>query len=764
FVSAEAERRDQLAHGFVADNGSNSGANVTSVPEADIVAVQQHLLNEWGYDAGAYQGYNHETYNNKFLVKLDWNISDKHKFSLRYNMLDAWKDILPHPEAIIGRGPTSYRLPFENSSYTINNSINSVVGELNSRFSNKLSNKLMVGYTAFRDTRDPHSVPFPVIDIFDANGNLAITAGSEMFSTNNVLDQDVFQFTDNLTFYADKHTLTGGVNIEVFKFNNSFNLFYYPWHMYFGGVNEFVNTTVADVDYNAEVTASQQNDFAMAEVDVAQVGVYFQDEFQASDNFNLTLGLRVDFPVYLNEIAPDSRIQNFTGWVDENGDAVKVDPSQWPSSNPMFSPRLGFNWDVKGDNTLKVRGGSGIFTGRIPFVWLGNQSTNSFINDWYTFQVNSTSDGFKFPQVWKNNLAVDYKFENGLVATFEGIYGKDINAVVHRNYDMHAPTQNLSGTGDTRAVFADETETHIYATQPPYSGNLYNINFLEAGTIVMDNVKEGHQYSLTGQLKKTFDFGLSANVAYTYMQSKDYTSIPAEIAADAFQRNPVVGDPNHPMFSYSRYGLKNRLIATLMYQKVYNNMASSFAVFFEAGQGNRYSYTYVGDLNLDGIGNNDLLYIPESSSDINFGTVDGATGIATVATDAAAQWTALDAFIEQDSYLSQHRGEYAERHGSMLPWFSQIDFKFMQDFSLKAGEKTNTLRLSFDILNLGNMLNSSWGVRKLPTTTNPISVSGVDSNNVPYFSFDTRLKESYIDDVSILSKWQLQIGVRYIFH
>ncbi|MEN8122600.1 MAG: TonB-dependent receptor, partial [Bacteroidota bacterium] len=488
FVSAEAERRDQLAHGFVADNGSNSGDNVTSVPEADIIAVQQHLINEWGYDPGAYQGYNHETFNNKILVKLDWNISQKHKFSLRYNMLDAWKDILPHPEAIIGRGPTSYRLPFENSSYTINNSIHSVVSELNSRFSNKLANKLMVGYTAFRDTRDPHSAPFPVVDIWDANFNLAITAGSEMFSTNNVLDQDVFQFTDNLTYYADKHTITGGVNIEVFKFNNSFNLFYYPWHTFFGLAdfqnNIATNLNTSDrytVDLNADVTDSQSKDFAMAEVDVAQIGVYLQDEFQASDKFNVTLGLRVDFPVYLNEIAPDARIQEFTGWVDQNGDAVSVDPSQWPSSNPMFSPRLGFNWDVKGDNTLKVRGGSGIFTGRIPFVWLGNQSTNSFIADFYTFQVNSTADGFKYPQVWKNNLAVDYKFENGLVATFEGIYGKDINAVVHRNYDMLAPSQSLTGTGDTRAIFAGFNETHIYSSHDP-------VNFLEAGTIVMDNV------------------------------------------------------------------------------------------------------------------------------------------------------------------------------------------------------------------------------------------------------------------------------------
>ncbi len=757
FVNAESERREGLAHGFVADNGSNTGDNVTSVLSTDIQAVKDHLMDEWGYDAGAYEGYNHKTYNDKVLAKLDWNINNKHHFTIRYNYLNAWKDILPHPEAIIGRGPTSYRLPFENSSYTINNQINSIVSELNSRFGDKISNKLLVGYTTFRDYREPHSAPFPVIDIFDANGNLSISAGSEMFSTGNVLNQNIFQFTDNLSYYTNKHTMTVGVNFEMFKFENSFNLFYYPWYTY-GSVNDFLNTTVADVDYNADVTASQQNPYAWAYVDVAQLGVYLQDEFAATDNLNITLGLRMDVPIYLNSIEPDANIQNFDGWVDENGDPVKVDPSEWPSANLLWAPRFGFNWDTKGDKTLVLRGGSGIFSGRVPFVWLGNQSTNSKLSPGYTFQINSTSEDFRFPQVWKSDLAVDYKFAGNWLFSFEGLYSKDINAVVHRNYDMSKPSANLTGTGDTRAIFAGFNETHIYASSTDAIG------YLDAGTIVMDNVKEGHSYSLTGQLKKNFAFGLSANIAYTYMESKDYTSIPAEIAADAFQRNPVVGDPNQPMFSYSRYGLQHRIITTLIYGKSYKNMASSFAVFFEAGKGNRYSYTYAGDLNQDGIANNDLLYIPASQSDINFGTVDGNTGIATVAPDAATQWAALNAFIEQDPYMSEHRGEYAERHGSMVPWFSQIDFKFMQDFSIKTGEKTNTLRLSFDILNLGNMLNSNWGLRQLPATYNPISVSGVDVNNVPYFSFDSNLTETYIDDVSILSKWQLQIGIRYIFH
>ena len=762
FINAELERSTQLAHGFVADDGSNTGGdNVTSVPAADIQAVHDHLLSEWGYEAGAYQGYNHEKDNKKILVKLNWNISKNHNFSIRYNMLDAWKDILPHPEAIIGRGPTSYRLPFENSSYKIYNKINSLVGELNSIFSANTANKLLISYTRFEDHREPWSANFPVIDIFNSNGQLAITAGSEMFSTNNILNQNVFQVTDNFTYYLENHTITAGVNFEYFEFENSFNLFYYPWHMYFGGVDEFLNTTVEDVDFNAEVAASNENDYNVSEVKVGQLGLYVQDEYQVNENFTLTGGLRIDIPMYFSDVRTTKNsdaideVINFDGWVDENGESVNLDPSKWPSAKIMWSPRLGFNWDVKGDKTLRLRGGTGIFTGRIPFVWLGNQSGNAGIFPGYTFQVNATSEDFSYPQVWKSDLAVDYKFGNGWMASFEGIYGKDINAVVHRNYNMAPPTGALSGSGDTRPIF-NYGEANIWNVANDYNP------YLDAGAIVMDNVAEGHQFSLTGKLAKTFDMGLKADFAYTYTQSKDYTSIPAEIAADAFQRNPVVGNPNDPTLSWSRYGLEHRVISSWMYSKKYGFMASHFGLFFEAGQGNRYSYTYAGDLNQDGIANNDLLYVPTSASDIHFGTVDG-DGNAIEAADAAEQYAALEAFVAQDPYLSERKGNYAERNGASLPWFTQFDVRYMHDFYVKIGKRVNTLQLSFDVMNIGNMFNSNWGVRQFATTYNPISVTGVDSNNTPYMHFDTNLKESFVDDFSTRSKWQLQIGVRWIF-
>ena len=764
FVNYEQERRDQLAHGFVAQNANNIGnSNTTSVSEADAMAVQQHFINQWGYDPGAYQGYNHETSNDKFLIKLDANLSRKHNLVLRYNMLDAWKDILPHPEAIGGRGPTSFRLPFENSSYRIFNKIHSVVGELHSMFSNKISNKLMVGFTAFRDKRNPHSEPFPVIDILDASGNVALTAGSEMFSTHNRLYQDVWQISDNLTYYSDRHAITVGFNYERFKFENSFNLFYYPL-LVAGSVNDFLNNdlslfgTVGNYDLNQIVSDSQQNPFVWSDVDVAQIAFYAQDEFQVNDDLKLTLGLRVDLPKYYNDIPQDeatNRGRDFTGWVDEKGNSVRLDPATWPDSKVMWSPRFGFNWDVKGDNTMQVRGGSGIFTGRIPFVWLGNQSSNARIDLGYEFQLNATADDFKFPQVWKNNVAMDMKFGNGWLATVEGIYSKDVNAVVHRNYNMLPPSGQLTGTGDTRERYLG-TENNIYSNAVGFE------TFLEAGAIVMDNTSKGYQFTMTGKLAKKWDWGLSADVAYTYLNAKDLTSIPAEIAADAFQRNPVVGNPNNPAYSWSRYGLKHRVIASAMYKVNYGKFASSFAMFYEAGKGNRYSYTYTGDVNGDAISNNDLIYVPRNSGDIRFGTVENGVGVE--AADAAQQWAALDAFISQDDYLEDRRGRYAERNGAMLPWYGQLDFRFMQDYNFEVGGKKNTLQFSIDVLNLGNMISSDWGVRQFATTTRPITVNGVDNNGTPWMQFDPNLKDSYIDDVSVRSKWQLQIGLRYIFN
>lgn len=766
FMNYEGVRRDELAHGFVAENDENAGQpGVTSVREEDIFAVQQHFITRWGYDPGKYQGYNHQTQNNKFLIKLDWNIGQNHKLMVRYNLLDAYKDILPHPEAIGGRGPTPYRLPFENESYRIFNKINSVVAELNSTFGTRSTNKLLVSYTSFKDHREPKSAQFPVIDIWNSNNVTQISAGSEMFSTNNVLNQNVLQINDNYTYYLNKHTITGGVNFEYFQFENSFNLFYYPWYTAFS-TQDFLNDNYVNFagngtgDFNQDVTNSNENAYAESEVKVGQLALYAQDDWQVTDNFKLALGLRVDMPMYFNTI-PETEatdvVRDFDGWRDPNTNStVEVDPAKWPGVNPLWSPRVGFNWDIKGDKTMQLRGGTGVFSGRIPFVWLGNQASNSGINPGYTFQVNATAEDYKWPQVWKTNIAIDAKVGTGWILTFEGIFSKDMHATVHQNYNMQEPSGNLSGTGDTRAMFAGFDEVNIYSASPE------SIGFLEAGNLVLTNSNQGMQMTLTGKVVKTWKNGLNFMAAYTYLDSKDITSIPAEIAADAFQRNPVVGDPNQSQYSWSRYGLQHRVIGSLFHKFKYGNFATHIGVFYELAKGHRYSFVYGGDLNGDAINNNDLLYVPADASDINFGTVDG-DGNGIPAADADEQYAALDAFIEQDNYLKTRRGEYADRNGATLPWFSQLDLRIMEDFNIKVGDGYNVVQFSLDFINIGNMFNSNWGVKQLANTLNPITTNGVANDGTPYFGFDESLTSSYADDVSINSKWQIQLALRYIF-
>jgi len=762
FLNAEQERREEPATSIVANDGTNSGANVARVTKSDLETVENILNTQYGYNPGAYQGYNHQTENDKFLLKLDYNINEDHHAVFRYNYLQSWRDVLPHPAISAGgRGPSVNSIPFENNSYMINNDLNSFVGELSSRFGNKFANHLRLSYTAFRDFRKSNSTAFPSVDI-NKDGSNYISFGLERFSTNNLLDQDVFQFTDDFKVFLNQHIITAGLSYESFQFNNSFNLFFYPGHT-FNTMDEFVAASDPNdptyADYNAEVSTSQQNDFKLDEVDLAQFSLYAQDEWQAMDNLLLTAGLRMDMPIYSTKPKANPDISAET-WLDENGDEAEFDVGNLPDVKPLWSPRLGFNYDVTGDRSFQLRGGTGIFTGRLRFVWISNQISNGAIAPFYTFQLNATHPDFKWPQVWRTNIGVDKKLPYGIIATLEGIYNNDINAVVHRNYNMAPPSGRAVGA-DGRAIYqGNENKLNGFYDYGQFG------SFLDAGAIMLDNTDEGHQYSVTGQLRKNFDVGVRASAAYTFSESKDITSTPGEIAADAFQLNPIVGNANKPVLAYSDFGLRHRFVNTLSYKKTWSEMTNtSLALFLELARGDRFSYVYAGDMNLDGIPqNNDLMYVPQSSSEINLVPTDGSD----TRTEAEI-WSQLDNFIKQDDYLSERRGKYAERNGVIGEWFSQLDIRILQDFNLYMGQDKHTFQLSLDIMNLGNMLNSDWGVRRLPYNRAPLTFMGYDTNNEPIFSFPLGsdgkpLSESFIDDLGQISRWRAQIGIRYLFN
>jgi len=787
FVNAEITRRDDPGQTFrparnadeaqAALNGQAPG--VSRVLENDLVTIRQRLLSAYGYDTGNYQDFIFQTYSDKFLAKLDWNINPSNTFSIRHSYLKSWREQGPHPIAIAPslRVPSVNTLQFANSGYTINNDLNSLVAELNSNFAQKISNKLQVSYSAFRDYRElPTSGRFPMIDI-TRGGTTYASVGTEQFSAENRLDQNIFQVTDNLSYFANGHILTGGFTYEQFGFVNDFNLqrFGYP---FFGGLdydtflqitdpaspfykkNPFVldanGQPVEDLDLSQVAQAGGGRPVKSVKVNVAQMGLYAQDEWQVRPNFKLTLGLRADLPIYMTDVPRNTQVAEAT-FRDPEGNPARVDVTRFPKATPLWSPRLGFNYSrTSREYTTQVRGGTGIFTGRIPFVWIGNQASNAGFDNFYTFQVNATANNFRFPQVWRSNLAVDQELPGGITATAEFIFSKDINAAIHRNYNQVVPTERAPGA-DNRLIYP--------VTGPRLNTNFTGPNgiptFLDAGVIVLENTRQGYQYSLTGQLQKNFATGLYLMGAYTFSRAKDLTSNPGEIAADAFQRNPVIGNTNTPALAFSDFGLQHRVIAAAGKRFEYAKfMATTVSFFFEAGQGGRFSYTYAGDLNRDAIPGNDLLFVPATRDQINLAPYLDARGIEV---SAAQQWEQLNAYIEQDKYLSTRRGQYAERNGAISPWFTQLDVKLLQDFFVTTGKKKHTFQLSFDIQNVGNLLNRNWGERQVFANNRPIEVNyPQDTPNTAVYNFRGG-NRTFVDDTGIGSRWRGQLGLRYIF-
>ncbi|PJJ59285.1 TonB-dependent receptor [Hymenobacter chitinivorans] len=772
FTNAEITRRDDpgltfrpaqsAAEAAAALNGQLDG--VSRVLESDLIGIRQRLLSVYGYDPGSYQDFKYRTSSDKLLLKLDWNINATNTFSVRYNFLQSFREQGPHPIAIApsSRVQGVNTLQYSNSGYTINNGLNSVVGELNSRFGEKFSNKAQLSFSAFRDVRDlPDAKLFPQIDI-TKNGTTYVSVGTEQFSANNELNQNITQFTDNLSYFAGAHVLTAGLTYERFSFFNAFNLQRYGYP-FFGGldINQFYKVTDPTspdfVDLNAIAAAGGRKPVKGVDVNVAQLGLYAQDEWNVTPDFKLTLGVRADMPIYDTQVAANTQILN-APLLDSNGQPAKVDVTEFPKATPLFSPRLGFNYALNQNTyTTQLRGGSGIFTGRIPFVWISNQASNSQFDAGYTFQINGTARDFKFPQVWRSNLALDQQLPGGIVATLEAIYSKDRNAAIHRNYNFVTPTQKLQGA-DNRLIYPAAGPRITSG----FTGPDGQFSFLDAGVIVLENTNKGYQYSLTGQLKKDFDNGLYLTAAYTYSKAKDVTSNPGEIAADAYQRNPVVGNANDPQLAYSDFGLQHRIIGAAGKRFAYadDKLATTISFFFEAAQGNRFSYTYAGDLNRDGIPGNDLLFVPASQSQINLVDIRDAQN--NVLATAAQQWAQLNAYIEQDDYLSSRRGQYTERNGAISPWYTQLDAKLLQDFSIEGAKKKHTLQLSLDVQNLGNLLNSDWGVRRVFANNRFIEAAyPAATPDTPTFQFRGG-NQTFINNTDLNSRWRAQVGLRYI--
>ncbi|MEM7380582.1 MAG: carboxypeptidase regulatory-like domain-containing protein [Bacteroidota bacterium] len=761
FANFERDERTDLGSAGFVPNRNAGTINESRVLASDFELVDNVLRQVMigpgeFYNPGRFEGFNFDQESTKGIFKLDWNINENNRLAIIYNWLDASKEKPAHPSALGIRGPNLATLQFENAGYQINNKIQSVQIELNSTLSDNAINKLQVGYTHFDDFRTPKSTPAPAITLLDETGSSNyIIAGHEPFSINNRLDQKVFQLTNNLNFFKGDHTFTVGFSFEKFQFDNSFNLGVYGAQGTFfptGSIADFrdpANEAALVAFYqdaisgaiaaNRSLEANGEGNaggWALAETNVGQLAFYVQDEWNILENFKLTYGIRFDKPLYFDssekaqdvvDVAP-AVVPGVPYFDPETGEDVFFDSTQLPTNDWLISPRVGFNWDVHNDNTLQIRGGTGIFTGRFPFVWLGNQIANPNI-----FFLTPVDPDYQWPQVWRTSLGADYRFDNGLILTADISYTSDINGPHVQNWGLRPPTETLIGV-DNRPVYADSDR----------GDNAY----------VFTNSDKGRIFNAVLKAQKTFDNGLYTSLAYSFLDSKDVNSIEAEITSDAFDGNAISGNANDDVLSHSRYGDTHRFVGVI--SKAFKT-GTTISTFFEYAQGGRFNHLVAGDLNNDGVASrsNDLLYIPTASEigQMNF--------------SGPGQAEAFEAFIQQDDYLSKNRGSYAERYGALAPWRGRWDLKILQD--IKFGSK-NTLQLSLDVLNLGNLISSNWGVVEIPTNTEILSVSfprDVDGNITsfdPTYTFDPNRTSTFSPSTDLVSRWQAQFGVRYIFN
>jgi hypothetical protein len=826
FLNYEGERRNDIGSLWTADasNGATPiSGNTTRVRKSDLDQLSTFLKTNFNYDPGAYEGFPFVTKSDKAVARIDWNINDKHKFSLRGNLLLSKRDVgVSSSNTTNGsRGGNPNSIAFSNSAYEINNNIYGLIGQLNSRFSNKISNEITFGYTANRDFRGLKGGNFPMVDIQDGSSPLTavptsgtsslpsaqaanslnlISFGNDPFTPNNLLNTDTWQFSDNLTIYANKHTITAGISYESFNFTNGFTPLIYGIYT-FNSLADFYTAANAYLaqpsrDFSPVFMRNYRANFSnlpgggpwLVTTRSRQLAAYIQDEYNVEPNFNLTYGIRFEVPFFVGSGFVNNEVDGFN-FIDNNGQSTKLSTSQLPSAKLMISPRVGFNYDVNGDKSTQIRGGIGLFTGRPSFVFISNQMGNNGVlnggvnvfntaafpfrptvpSNYPTFlpspgtpassyNIATTENSFRFPQVLRSNFAIDQKLgKKGIVATAEFLYTQSLSNINYYNANLVPASTRFNGP-DNRPRFPG-----VGLSGSALNNAIRVVPKINDAT-VMESAPLGGSIVTTIKLEKpTGQKGLGWMAAYTFTRARDYMT-PGSIAFSSWSAIQSVRGNNSTDIAFSDNEIRNRVIGNVNYRvELGKSAALSFSLYGQSQNQGRFSYTYSGDMNGDGLNGNDLMYIPRNTAEMNFltSTANGVTFT------ADQQRAAFEAYIQQDAYLSKNRGKVAERNGVLQPYIVRFDFSTQLELFRNIGKNRHTIQLRADIFNIGNLLNSAWGVSNFVNTFNPLAAAGVDANGIPQFrmnrvnnsiNYTTYRKGTGLGDV-----WQGQLGLRYIF-
>jgi hypothetical protein len=796
FGNYEGIERTEPGTTWISSGSPLTGSQVSRPTFQQLTDLSKFMKDKFGYETGPFEGYSNTNKSDKFLVRMDWNINDNNKLTARYVFHNSEAQIGVSNSQSAGFGNRTQNInamSFQNSGYTIQDNTRSAVVELNSKFSNTLHNNLIVSYDKQIENRGYLSQMFPTIDILQ--GSTALTSvGFDPFTPGNKLDYSTINVTNNLTKYLNKHTLVGGFNFQSYVSNNLFYpasngvyIFNSLADFYTAANQSLANggapSTFAPARFQFRYSALPGAIEPMQTLKSNRLDLYLQDEYDATEDLKLTFGVRANIIGFENTALENPAVSAMTF---ANGE--KLNTGVMPGTQVLFEPRVGFNYNLKGESKTQFRGGTGVFTGRPPYVFLSNQIGNNGVltgfvdvsgaaaskygftadpNKYFipstptlpsTFDLALTDANYKFPQVWKTNLAVDQKLPFfGLVATAEYLYNKTLNAVHYYEANLKAPVGTLGGV-DNRPRFGGSDAT-------------VRVNNNVSRAAVLTNRDGAYHESLTLKLEKPVQKGFWGSIAWTTANSKDYMSA-GSIASGSWQSALSVNGNNDLGLSFADAFVKNRFVGLLGYRIEYGGNyggATTFTLGYVGQQSNPFSYITAGDLNGDRVNNNDLIFVPNKGSDIRFAPLTVGTRVYT----EAEQQSAFDMFIEQDEYLSTRRGQYAERNGGLLPYLHRFDLSVAQDIFVKIGGKRNSFQIRADILNFGNLVDNQFGVSQRATAPQLLNFVSRDAvTNVPSYRLATQrltdgstilAKDTYQYNSSVFDVWSAQLGIRYTF-
>ncbi|MEE6186110.1 TonB-dependent receptor [Niabella digestorum] len=811
FLNFEQMKQTEPGPTKIAQTPSNpwspSNTNVARPRASFLDSVRNYLISNYGYDPGPYQGYSYKSDNTKMFGRIDWNIATGHKINFRYSQVESKTPSLISASttnqgiSYAGSRTANTAMHFANSNYFQEDNLYTGTLEYNGKIGN-LNHSFRASYVHQNAPRSSPGGLFPLVDILSNEGglsgnNVLTTFGYEPFTFGNLRDVKTLTLNYDASYTLGDHTLTGGIQYETSRTKNGFQRFGTGAYT-FASWEDFVNGA-KPINYALTFPLTEDGSQAFPSFKFAQWSLYLQDEFNITPNFKLMAGLRVELPSYPNvaEIKTHPLVAEATF---ANG--MKINTGSLPKTTAMLSPRLGFNYDILGDRSLVLRGGSGIFTGRIPYVWIVAQSGDAgmlqFLQSYQAgdpnmpnfspdikanypstlpqagtsipSSVSAMASNLKFPSTWKSSLALDVKLPWNIIGTIEGIYNKDINGVVAMNANLVDPTRmNIAGYPDNRYIFPSGANRYINKLITDVNGNRVIDPSGTSGfdAIVMKNAKGGHYWATTVSLTKLFERGFSATIAYTRSGAKNFGDGSGDQIANLwslpFQNT---GNPNEPSLSYTSNVLPSRLVGSVTYSNNWiGNLKTSVTLFYTGGHQGRYSYSYSSDFNNDGQVN-DLIYVPKDPSEIVFVTASGsAYGGKTYTPEE--QMEIFMNFIEKDKYLRKRKGMYAERNGAVLPWRNQFDLRFAQQIFNGLGGAKHSLEVFWDVFNVGNLFNPHWGVYKI-ANSNILVPAGTAPDGRPQFRINSAngdiIRDPYRTNQTITSTYYMQFGIRYTFN